>query len=27
MYYAGLRPSEAVMFTLDGLQLPDRDDE
>jgi hypothetical protein len=27
MYYAGLRPSEAVMLTLDGLQLSDRDDE
>jgi len=25
MYYAGLRPSEAVMLTLDELELPDRD--
>ncbi|MDX6335786.1 MAG: hypothetical protein QOG05_3126, partial [Streptosporangiaceae bacterium] len=27
IYYAGLRPSEAVMLTLDELQLPDKDSE
>jgi integrase len=27
LYYAGLRPSEAVMLTLDEIQLPDGDDE
>lgn len=27
IYYAGLRPSEAVMLTLDELQLPDEDGE
>ena len=27
IYYAGLRPSEAVMLTLDELQLPDKDGE
>lgn len=27
MYYAGLRPSEAVMLTLDELDLPERDNE
>jgi integrase len=27
IYYAGMRPSEAVMLTLDELQLPDEDGE